>query len=211
MAKARKGDKNILILGTTIVVIIMGFAIWVNSNKANSNSSEQILDIPSTTYSSGKLQIKNWKKYSSKNLGILISYPPDWRVHEFSQDGGNTYILDFDSPDVKSENTYKGGGIEISMYFDSFKKRTNSSLSAEQYIKLKKYQIPYFSEMVYHNGYHAIKFRVDKSDEGEMYFDIPYGDKILNTDIRFTDLNRSQEAQNITDAMLNSLVISPNN
>lgn len=156
----------------------------------------------------GKVSTMNWKTYSSEHLGISFQYPQDWNVNEFSQDNGYSYILVLNSPDVKSTNTYKGGGIEIAIYFDQV---LDKDISSEQYIKERKYTIPFFSETVYENGYYAIKFRVpeEQAKEGVSYFDIPYQDEIMHLDIRFTEVNRRQEAENIADAMINSLVAKP--
>ena len=204
--KQQKNKRILIVLSITVVLIFLAAAGWVFIK------TESMLpnNPPIVIFSPGKLQTTNWKIYDSRNLGIIVKYPTNWQVNEFSQDNGYSYILDFDSPDVKSINTNEGGGIEISIYFDDIKDRLHSTLSAEQYIKKKMHVMPPFVETVFKNGYHAIKFRNPerKNDKGgSSYFEIPYKDKILDINIRFTNLNRRQEAEDVADSMINSLII----
>jgi len=200
----KKQKKIILIISVTLtilfVVIIINRFIKV----------EFVGKSPLTDKSfSDKIQTTSWKNYSSKKLNLSFKYPENWRVYEFSQDNGYSYIINLDSPDVESVNTYKGGGIEISIYFDKVKERTGTDLSPEEYIKNRKYTMPPFNETIYKNGYKAIKFCPPdlKDNEGLVYFDIPFRDEILNVKIRFTDKKRRQEAEDIADSIVSSFVI----
>lgn len=222
MKKERKKTHNskkwkIIIAGILVLVIsifvVMSLIDYISSNSMNSKKvslkTETNSRISSMKYSQ-KINTNSWKRYFSQSLGISLKYLSSWHVDEFSQEGSGTILL-FDSPDVKSENTLNGGGIEIVLYKDDLHERIAPGLPVEQYIKEKMHTVSPYSETIYENSYHSFKFHVSRGEglDGLEYFVVPYKTEIFEITIRYTDKNRRNEAEDIADAMINSMIISP--